>query len=54
VQLGEFLVVAFDDGQAREKVKLVLLERGQKEAARGHVYTVDVGNARMGDLEVIY
>lgn len=53
-QLGEFLVVAFDDGQAREKVKLVLLARGQEEAARGQVYTVDVGNARMGDLEVIY
>ncbi|NVM80065.1 uncharacterized protein (DUF4415 family) [Duganella sp. SG902] len=53
-QLGEFLVVATDDGQAREKVKHHLLEHGQAEAARGYVYTVDVGNARMADLEVIY
>lgn len=53
-RLGEFLVVAADDAQAREKVKHALLARGLQEAARGQVYTEDVGNARMAELEVIY
>lgn len=53
-QLGEFLVIATTDGQAREKVKHYLLERGLQDAARGQVYTVDVGNARLANLEVIY
>lgn len=53
-QIGEFMVVAANEGQAREKVKHYLLERGEKEAARGQVYTVDVGSARMSNLEVIY
>lgn len=53
-RLGEFLVVAVDAGAAREKLKHHLQERGMVEAARGKVYTVDVGNARMSDLEVIY
>lgn len=53
-QLGEFLVVAANAGQAKEKVKLYLMERGMPEVARGEVYTVDIGNARMANLEVIY
>lgn len=53
-QLGEFLVVAADEGQAEEKVKRYLMQLGREEEARGQVVTVDVGNARMADLEIIY
>lgn len=53
-QLGEFLVVATDDVQARQKVKRHLRERGDNETARGSVRTVDIGNVRMDDLDVIY
>lgn len=53
-QMGEFLVVAADDDQAREKVRHYLLGRGMQDVARGYVYTVDIGNARMPALEVIY
>lgn len=53
-QLGEFLVVAIDGGQARTKVKNHLLRLGREDAARGYVYTVEIGNARMADLELIY
>lgn len=53
-QLGEFLVVAANAGQAKEKVKLYLIERGMQDVARGQVYTVDIGNARMANLDVIY
>lgn len=53
-RLGEFLVVADNHGEASEKVKDYLLRLGQDEAARGEVYTVEVGNASMRDLEVIY
>jgi uncharacterized protein (DUF4415 family) len=53
-RLGEFLVMAVNDGQAKEKVKQYLIERGMPDLARGHVHTVDVGNARPANLEVIY
>lgn len=53
-QLGEFVVVAADDGQARKKVKHHLREQGLEEAARGRVYTVDIGNVRRDDLDIIY
>lgn len=53
-QLGEFLVVATDDVQARQKVKHHLRERGDSETAHASVRTVDIGNVRMDDLDVIY
>ncbi|USX15325.1 hypothetical protein NHH88_05930 [Oxalobacteraceae bacterium OTU3CAMAD1] len=54
-QLGEFLVVvAADDGQAKVKVKRHLLALGMPEAAGAQVYTMDVGNARMAELDTIY
>jgi signal transduction histidine kinase len=53
-QLGEFLVVASDDGQAKAKVKRYLQARGMPEAAGAQVYTVDVGNARIAELDTIY
>ena len=52
-QIGEFLVVAANDSQARRKVKQHLHAIGMAEAARGQVITVDIGNARM-ELDVIY
>ena len=53
-QLGEFLVVAADDGQAKAKVKRYLQALGMSEAVGAQVYTVDVGNARMAELDTIY
>lgn len=52
-QIGEFVVVAANDGQARQKVKQHLQALGLAEAARGRVVTVDIGNTRM-ELDVIY
>lgn len=49
----EFLVVARDTVQAKEKVKRHLLASGREEAARERVITVDVGNAAVRDLPVI-
>ncbi len=53
-QLGEFLVVAVDESHAKAKVKQYLKALGMAEAARAQVYTVDVGNARMAELDTIY
>ena len=53
-QLGEFLVVAIDDSEAKAKVKQHLKGLGMAEAARAQIYTVDVGNARMAELDTIY
>lgn len=49
----EFLVVARDAVQAKEKLKQHLLASGREEAARERVVTVDVGNAAVRDLPVI-
>lgn len=53
-QLGEFLVMAADAREARAKVKHHLQQTGREDAAGGRVVTVDVGNARMAGLDVIY
>lgn len=53
-QLGQFLVVAVNDRQAKAKVKRYLQTLGMPEAVGAQVYTVDVGNARMAELETIY
>lgn len=49
----EFLVVATDTAQAKEKVKQHLLTAGREEAARGRVVTIDVDNAATRDLPII-
>jgi uncharacterized protein (DUF4415 family) len=54
-QLGEYLVMALNDDQAREKVKSFLQASGDAEAARGEVFTVGVEHARLAtDVPVIY
>lgn len=53
-QLGEYLVVARDGRQAREKLKTFLQQDGNAEAARGKVSTTEVGNAMPANVPVIY
>ena len=52
-KVGEFVVVALDSGQAKEKVKQHLRAAGRDDDARGQVFTVDIGNAAIRDLPVI-
>lgn len=52
-KLDEFLVVARNAVHAQEKVKQHLLATGREEAARGEVYTVDMGNAMVDNLPII-
>jgi uncharacterized protein (DUF4415 family) len=53
-QLAEFLVVAPSEAVARSKVKDHLSAQGLADATLGPIRTVDVGNARVDGLEVIY
>lgn len=53
-RLGEFLVVAVSDSEAKAKLRRHLKALGMTEAARAQVYTVDVGNTRMAELDTIY